>query len=51
MEIKIQMFGKVYAILFGRSTAWYDSVYRFQVIREWYDSDRTVEYAELVFKV
>lgn len=50
MEIKVQIFGNVYAVLIGRNTKWFQSIYFFQIIKEWHDTDRTVEYAELIFK-
>ena len=50
MELKVQLFGVVYALLIGRNTAWYQSKYRVQLIRVFYGTGREVEYAEILWK-
>lgn len=49
MEIKIYIFGAVYAISFGRSLPWMESSYLFAIERLWFD-EMEVSYAVLIFK-
>jgi len=49
MEIKIQIKGRVFSISFGRKTKWFESVYWFSVIEEWYHH-REVIFAKIIIK-
>lgn len=48
MEIKIQIFGRVYSVCIGYKTAWFEQKYFISVVREWFH-DMKVSHAEIVF--
>lgn len=49
MELKVQFFGRVYAVCFGYKTAWFEQLHFLSVIREWHAPDKAVSHAEMVF--
>ena len=49
MEIKIQMRRHVLCFQFGKKTEWFESVYWMTIIKEYYDENKQVAYADLVY--
>lgn len=50
MEIKVQIFGRVYSICIGYKAAWFESASFITIAREWFGPDKQVSYAEMVFR-
>lgn len=51
MEIKIQLFGKVYSICIGHKTKWFESSYFITIIEEFYNDNHEVEYAKMIIRI
>lgn len=50
MEIKVQVFGAVYKLCVGYKTQWFCQLSYFSIIREWYDKNKQVEFASLIWR-
>lgn len=48
MEIKLQIFGRVFSIYIGRKTLWFDQVDFITITEEWYYK-KEVTYASMIF--
>jgi hypothetical protein len=47
MEIKIQIRGRVFSICLGHKTEWFEQVWIFCIVEEWYHN-REVTYAKVI---
>ena len=49
MEIKIQIFGRVFSLCFGHKTEWFEQMPFFIIAEEWYE-DKEVVYAQMIWR-
>ena len=50
MEIKFQVFGKIYSVCFGYKTEWFGQLSFITITREFYGADHSVEYAVMIWR-
>jgi len=49
MEIKIQMFGRVFSLIFGYKTLWFEQITFFSIIEEWFNENLEVCWASHIY--
>ena len=49
MEIKFQLFGRVFSICFGHKVNWFEQTYFLTIEELWYDENKKVGYAVMIF--
>ncbi len=46
MEIKFQIFGRVFSLCIGHKTQWFEQLPLIMLVEEWYDENKNVTYAK-----
>lgn len=49
MEVKVQLFGRVYSICIGRQTKWFGQLYLLTICEEKYGNDMNICWAKMIF--
>lgn len=51
MELRIQIFGRIYSLCIGYKTEWFGQSNWLTVCRVWYDGNQKVSFAKMCFSI